>query len=108
MWIGDNVLDDAVASARFRVGNPIIEGAGFRVLDAVLQITPFFMAKGFTVGDEQLKIAGIGTIHIGIVNLVDDAVAQREPDAASSVVCAADALFGAAGPARFHSRRAKS
>src|SRR2546423_15667297 len=107
MRVGDNVFNDPVASRRIGIGQAIKQRALFRVVDFMLEIAPFFVKKSFTVSDEKLQIASIGAIHIRIINLVDDAVAEGEPNAATGVVRRADALLGAAGPAWFDARRAK-
>ena len=73
----------------------------------MLQIAPFLMAEAFPVGNQKLKIARIRTIDIRIIDLVDDAVAQRKPNAAASVVRGADPLFGGTRPARFSAWRAE-
>src|ERR1051325_1923631 len=107
MRISDDVLDDAVTPAGFRIGQPVIERALFRILDLMLQVAPFFVAEGLAIGDQKLKIAGVRAIHVGIIQLVDDAVAEGEPDAAAGVVSGADAFLGAAGPTRFDPGRAE-
>src|SRR4051812_33838458 len=101
MGIGNNVLDDSITTARIGIGQPIIKGALFRIFGLVLQIAPLFVAEGFTVRDEELQVAGIWSINVWIVNLVNDAVAQGKPNPAARVIRRPDALFGAARPARF-------
>src|SRR5205809_949770 len=107
MGIGNNVFSNSVAAVRLRIRQPIKERAFFRVFDLVVQIATFLMAEGFAVGNEELKIAGVGAVHVGIVNLIDDAMAQGEPNAATGMVGGADALFGAARPAGLDAWRAK-
>src|SRR6266850_855681 len=108
MGIGNDILDDSVPASRFGVGEPIVESALFRIFNPMVQIAPLLVAEGFSIRNEQLKIARIGTIDIGIINLINNAVAQSEPDPAAGMVSSADALFGAARPARFGARSAKS
>ena len=74
----------------------------------MIQVSPFLVAECLAVRDEELQIAGIGAIHIGIVDLIDDPMAKSEPNPASSVVSGADALFGRASPSRLDARSAES
>src|SRR5947209_16780348 len=69
--IGDYVLNNAVTSARLRIGQAAIQRRLFRILELVLEIAAFLMTKSFTVGDEKLQITSIRAIHIGVINLVD-------------------------------------
>ena len=107
MRIGDHLLDDPVASGGIGIGDPVTESAFFRIFELVLQIPPLLMAKCFPVGNQELEITRVGAVHIGVVNLIDDAVAQREPDAATGMIRGADSLFGAAGPPRLDAGGAK-
>ena len=83
MGVSDNVFDNAVPAGRVGVGEPIKECALFRILGAVFEIAALFVAEGLAVGDQKLEIARVGGIYIGIVNLVDDAVAEGEPKPAT-------------------------
>jgi hypothetical protein len=71
------------------------------------QVALFFVAKRFAIADEKLKVARVGLIDVRIINLVHDAVTQREPHAATSVIRRADALFSARRPAWLNPGRAK-
>ena len=51
------------------------------------------MAKRFAVADEKLKVPRVRSIDMRIINLVHDAVTQREPDAATGVIGRANAFF---------------
>ena len=62
------------------------------------QIALFLVAEGFAVGDEELKVAGVGGIDVRIIDLVDDAVAEREPDAGTAVIRSANAVLDAGRP----------
>ena len=71
------------------------------------QVALFLVAKGFAVGDEELKVARVRLINVRIINLVDNAVTEREPEPATGVIGRANAFFGAGSPARLDARRAK-
>jgi hypothetical protein len=73
----------------------------------MFQIALFFLAEGFAVADEELKVPRVRFIDMGIINLIHDAVTQREPDAATGVVRRANAFFRTRGPARLNARRAE-
>src|SRR5436309_7062042 len=100
MRIGDDVFGEPIAAGHVRVYQPVIKGALFRILDAMFQVAPLFVAERFPIRNEELQVARIRAVHVRVIQLVDDPVAQGEPDAATGVVRGADALFGAAGPAR--------
>ena len=55
------------------------------------------------VGDNQAEIAGAGLIHARKINLIENAVTQREPDSAVQVQRGARATFGARRPAGWDS-----
>ena len=73
----------------------------------MIQVALFLVAKRFAVGDEKLKVARVGLIHVRIINLVDDAVAEREPEPATGVIGRAHAFLRARSPARLDARRAE-
>jgi len=73
-------------------------------LDKRVEVALFLVAKRFPVADKKLKVARVRLIDVWIINLVQDAVAQREPDAATGVIGCAHAFFGARSPSRFDSR----
>ena len=108
MRVGDDLFDQPVTSVRRGIGEPIIEGAFFGVLDLMHQIAALLMAKCLAVANEELEIARVGTIDIGVIDFVDDTMAQGEPDAATGMVSGADALFGAARPSRLDAGSAES
>src|SRR5437899_12526754 len=65
----------------------------------MIQVAFFFVAKCVAIADEELKIAGIWFINVRIVNLVDDSVTEREPNAATCMVGRAHAFFRTRSPA---------
>src|ERR1700722_3452168 len=107
MGVGANLLDEPISALALGIGHAVEEAGPLRVLDLVLEVDLFFVAERFAVGDEKLEVARVGLIDGGIINLVDNAVAQREPDPATGVIGRAESLLGAGGPARFDARRAE-
>ena len=105
--IGQDVLDQPVASAAFRIGEPVERSVAFRVFDPVIQVSLFLVTKCFPVADQELKIARVWLVNSGVINLVDDAVAQREPDPATRMISRAKTLLGAGCPARCDTGRAE-
>ena len=73
----------------------------------MIQVAFFFVAKRFTVADEKLKVARVWFIDVWVINLIDDSVTEREPNAATGVIRCADPFLCARSPARFDSRRTK-
>src|SRR6185437_9849568 len=105
--IGQDVLDKPVASATFRIGEPVERTISFRVFDLVIQVSLFLVTKRFTVADQELKIARVRLVNGGVINLVDDAVAQREPDPTTRMISGAKTLLGAGCPTRRDTGRAE-
>jgi hypothetical protein len=102
--IGEDLLHQPVAALALRIDQAVEKAIAFRVLDPAIQIAFLFVAKSLAVGYEELKVARVGLINVRMVNLVDDAVAQREPKPATGVVSRADALLGTRSPARLDAR----
>jgi hypothetical protein len=86
MWIGEDMFYDTIATARLRIRETIKEAITLRVIDRVNQIAFFLVAKGLSVTDEELKVARVRLIDVWIVNLIDDAVTKREPNAATGMI----------------------
>ena len=72
-----------------------------------MQVALLLMAEGFAIGNEQLGITRVRLVDGRIINLVQDAVADREPYMAARVISGADPLLGAVRPARLDPWRAK-
>src|SRR5205809_1176150 len=107
MRIRENVFYQPVAAAGLRIRQTVKEAIALRVFDQVIQVALFLVAKRFAITDEKLKVARVRLIHAWIVNLVDDAVTEREPEAATGMIGRSHPFFRARSPARFDSRRAK-
>src|SRR2546430_8590665 len=97
--VGEHIFDYAIAAVRVRICETIKKAIALRVFDLMIQVAFFFVAKCFAIADEELKIAGIWFIDVRIVNLVDDSVTEREPNAATRMVGRANAFFRARSPA---------
>ena len=96
-----------IATGGLRIRKAVKEAIALRVFDGVSQVAFFLVAKRFAITDEKLKVARVRLIDMRIVNLVDDAVTQREPEAAAGVIGRSHAFLCARSPARLDSGRAK-
>src|SRR5205823_12230806 len=107
MRIREDVFYQSVATAGLRIRQTVKEAIALRVFDHVIQVALFLVAKRFSITDEKLKVARVRSIDAWIVNLIDDAVTKREPEAATGMIGRADAFLRARSPARLDSRRTK-
>ena len=105
MGIGANLLDKAVAAVALRIDQPVQKAGAFRVSQFMREIELFLVAKRFAICDEELEVARVGLVHEGIINLVDNPMAQREPEPATGMISRPESFLGAGGPARFNPRR---
>jgi hypothetical protein len=102
--VGDDVLGDAEAAAD--MGADDLEGG-----DAVFHrgglgraVALFLGEEAGAVGDDQAEVADAGLVHAGVVDLVQDAVADGEPHAADRRQGAAHTGFRRRGPACLDAR----
>lgn len=66
----------------------------------------FFLGEKLrAVGDDQPHVADAGLINARVINLVKNAVAQREPDMALVAECRAHAGLGAGMPGQSGAKR---
>src|ERR1700704_5314425 len=105
---GEDLLVDAVASAhagirQLKGWNAGVEGAVFKTT-----MTLFFRKKLAAIGDDKPKIASTSLVDTRVVNFVEDAVAESEPNFAVLVEGRAHPAFGARGPAGSNPRPAGS
>src|SRR6266542_6527623 len=107
MRIREHVFYDTITAARLRICEAIKEAIARRILDHMIEVAFFFVAKTFTVADEKLKVPRIRFIDMRIINFVHDSVTEREPDTATCMISRADAFFGTRSPTWLDSRRAK-
>src|SRR5258705_288574 len=108
MRVREHVFYDPVAALALRIREPVKEAIALGVFDQVIQVALFLVAKCFAIANEKLKVARVRLIDPRIVNLVDDAVTEREPKAATGMIGRTHAFFRARSPARLDSRRTKS
>src|SRR6266850_1669307 len=107
MRIGEHMFYDPVATVRLRIGEAVKKAITLRVFDQVIQVPLFLVAKRFAITDQKLKVARVRLIDARIINLIDDAVAEREPESATRVIGRTDPFLGARSPAWLDSRRPK-
>src|SRR4030095_4875894 len=107
MRIGEDMFDDTRAAVRFRIRETIKKAITLRVIDRVSQVALFLVTERFSVAYEKLKVARVRLIDVRVVNLVHDAVTEREPNATTGMICCAYAFFCARSPVGFDSRCAK-
>jgi hypothetical protein len=105
--IGQHFFFDPVPALHASIGQFEDRHSGFdrKVLEGTMAL--FFGEEPAAVGDNQAEVAGAGLIHAGKINLVENAVTQREPNAAVEVQRGADSGLGARSPARFDSGPAR-
>jgi len=107
MRIGEDMFYNSIATTWFRVRDTIKKAITFRIIDGVNQVAFFLVAKRFSVADKKLKIARVRCVDGGIVDFVDNAMAEREPQPATRMIGSAEAVFSAGRPAGFDSGGAK-
>ena len=107
MRIRKHLFDEPVASHGFRVCEPVKKAIALRIIDRMDEIAFLLVTKRFSVADEKLKVACVWLIDVRVINLVDDAVAEREPKTATGVIRSANTFLGAGSPARLDPRSAK-
>ena len=74
MRIGKDIFYNAIAAARLRIRETIKKAIALGVIDRVIQVAFFLVAKRFSVAYEKLKVARVRLIDMRIVNLVYYAV----------------------------------
>src|SRR6186997_265534 len=99
MRIREDVLDDPVAIIALRISQTVKEAIALRVFDQVIQVPLLLVTKCFAIANEKLKVSSVRLIDAWIINLIDDAVTQREPEAATRVISGPHAFLRARCPA---------
>ena len=105
--IGKDGLVDAEAAVARGVGERETRHALGELAQHAGGIALFLGEIVAPIGDDEAEIAGAGVVDAGIIDLVEDAVAEGEPDPALGRERGADAALGARGPARGNARRAR-
>ena len=95
----------SVAAPGLRIREAVKDAIALGVFDQMIKVTFFLVAKRFSVTDEKLKVARVRLIYMWIVNLIDDSMTKREPEAATRMVGCTDAFFLTRSPAWLDSRR---
>src|SRR5487761_26820 len=98
--IGKHELFDDIASVTRRIAQYEGGHAIVHRLDDAHGVALLFREIALAVRDDEAEIAGARVVYAGIVDLIEDAMAQGEPDAARGGGCGPDPAFRARGPAR--------
>ena len=98
--VGDDALEDAKPAAAMLARQKESGNAVLERLDGALAVTLHLGEEARAVGDDQAEVANAGLIDARVIDLVENAVADGEPDAARVGEGRADAALGARGPAR--------
>jgi len=107
MRVREHVLYEPIAALTLRICQAVKEAVALRVFDEVIQVALFLMAKRFAITDEKLKVARVRLIDAWIINLVDDAVTEREPKATTGMISRTHAFLRARSPAWLDARHTK-
>ena len=107
MRVGEHVFYEPIAALTLRICEAVKEAITLWIFDQVIQVSPFLVAKCLAITHEKLKVPCVRLIDARVINLIDNAVTEREPEAATCVICRPDAFLRAGSPARLDSRRTK-
>ncbi len=105
--IADHLFLDSERAIRRRIGNVKCRNSTFKRAGDGYAVAFFFGKVTLRPSDNKTEIAGAGTVYPRIIDLVQNAVAEREPDRRCFRQRSADPVFGARRPARFYARRAR-
>ena len=105
--IGQHLLLDSIAAVEGRVANPIRRNAGRHLRRLGAGVPLLFGEVRLAIGHDEAEVARARVIDARIVDLVEDPVAQREPDAAVATDRRAEAALRARRPARRNARPAR-
>jgi hypothetical protein len=97
--IGDVGLGDPVASGP-GVDLPVGEGPRVGDFHLVGGVIPFQVHERPAVRDDELEVLDVGHVHLGVVDLGQDALAEGEPDLRVRGGGRAQAILGTGGPGR--------
>ena len=98
--VGDDFLDDAEVPPGIGVGDAVAQRVRGQAFVGVVQVA-FVVKEGFAVGDEVLEVADLRPVNGRVVDLVENAFGNGEPDPAQSRVSGPYPVLVAARPARF-------
>ena len=106
-WVGQHLFLDPIATINGRVPNPIRRNAGRHLRRLGAGIPLFFREVRLPIGHDETKVARARVIDAWIVDLVENPVAQREPDTAVATDGRAEAALRTRRPARRNTRPAR-
>ena len=99
MRISKNMLQQTVPASRIRISKPVEKTIMLRILDFVGKIPLLLVAERFAIGNQKLKVPCVRLIYMRVIDLVDDTMAKREPDAAARMISGADSFLCTRSPA---------
>ena len=99
MWIGHNLLFDAVAAIAAGVDQPECRHTVGQPVNFRVGVTFLLGEEIRSVRDDQPHVADAGLVNARVIDLVEDSVAQREPDMALVAEGRPNAGFSAGSPA---------
>src|ERR1019366_9375091 len=105
--IGQHFLFDAVPALHARIGQFVGRHSWFDGKVAEGTMAFLFREEPTTVADNQAEVAGAGLVHPGKIDLIENAMTQREPNPAVKVQRSAYTGLGARSPAGFDSGPAR-
>ena len=105
--IGQDLLLNAITTIDSRVSNPISKNTR-RYLGRLRTRIPLFLREErLSIGHDETKVARACVIDTWVVDLIEDPVAQREPDAAVAADSGTEAALRTRRPAGRTSRPAR-
>src|SRR4029077_13594088 len=99
MRISKNILYQTIPASPVRISKTVEKTIVLWVLDLVSEVPFLFMTERFAIGNEKLEVPCVRLIYMRVINLVDDTMAKREPDATASMIGGADSLLPTRSPA---------
>jgi len=100
MWVGHNLLFDAVSAIKARVNQPESRHTVGQPFHFVSSIAFLLGEEIRSVRDDKPHVADAGLVNAGVIDFVEDSVTQRKPDVARVAEGCANAGLGAGSPAR--------
>src|SRR5258706_11793773 len=107
MRVRNDSFMDLVSALRIAVHAAVPQRIRPRTLDLRLKIALLIVEKIFTVADQELKIAYLRAVNVGIVDFGQNSIPDREPDPARRRVGRPHAVLFSVSPARRDTRLAK-
>src|SRR5256886_5703387 len=104
MRVGDNLFANLVPCLAIVVGDAEPQRMVRQRIQTRYQVFSLVMKERVTIGNQVLQVAQLWPVDGGEVGFRDDAEGERVPKPAAGRISGADAVFGAAGPARFDAR----